>query len=149
MRVGEICIRDVVCANRNTSVQEAARLMRSHHVGNVVVVESGARGRTPVGIVTDRDIAVGIVAAAVDASQLTVEDIMGGPLITASGDQGLFETVEHMQCNGIRRLPVVDRQGLLVGIVTVDDLLEFLAMHLSELSRAIARERRKEIEARP
>ena len=149
MRVGEICIRDVVCADRDTPVQEAARLMRSHHVGNVLVVENGARGRTPVGIVTDRDIAVGVVAVGVAASGLTVGELMGGDLITIPEDQGIFETAEQMQRHGIRRLPVVDRQGLLVGMITVDDLLDFLTMHLSELSRAIARERRKEIEARP
>lgn len=149
MRIGEICIRDVVCAGRSTSVQDAARLMRSHHVGNVVVVDNRAGDRIPVGIVTDRDITVGVVASGADALQLTVEDIMGPELITAPENQGAFETVEQMARSGVRRLPVVDRHGLLVGIVTVDDLVEFLTMHLSELSRAIARERRKEIEARP
>jgi CBS domain-containing protein len=149
MRIGEICIRDVVCADRNTPVQEAAQLMRSHHVGNVVVVDNRAGGRIPVGIVTDRDIAVGVVAPGFDAPQLTVEDIMGPELVTASEAQGAFETAEQMARSGVRRLPVVDQQGLLVGIITVDDLLEFLTMHLSELSKAIARERRKEIEARP
>jgi CBS domain-containing protein len=123
--------------------------MRSHHVGNVVVVESGTRERTPVGIVTDRDITVGVVAAGIEGSRLTIGDLMGSQLITASEDQGVFEAVEQMQRNGIRRLPVVDRQGLLAGIITVDDLLELLAMQMTELSRAIARERRKEIEARP
>ncbi len=149
MRIGEICIRDVVCAGRDASVHEAAQLMRSHHVGNVVVVEKSARGQIPVGIVTDRDVVVGVVALGIEASRLTVGDIMGSQLITAAEEQGVFETIEQMQSNGVRRLPVVDRQGLLLGIITVDDLLEFLAMHLSELSRALARERRKEIAARP
>ncbi|MFZ0592351.1 MAG: CBS domain-containing protein [Bryobacteraceae bacterium] len=149
MRIGEICIRDVVYVGRNASVQEAAQLMRSHHVGNVVVVEKSARGQTPVGIVTDRDIVVGVVALGIEASRLTAGDIMGSQLVTALEDQGVFETIEQMQSNGIRRLPVVDRQGLLLGIITVDDLLEFLGMHLSELSRALARERKKEIAARP
>lgn len=149
MRIGDICIRDVVCADRSTPVQDAARLMRSHHVGNVVVVDNRAGGQIPVGIVTDRDIVVGVVAFGTDVPQLTVEDIMGPELITASEDQGAFETVEQMARGGVRRLPVVDRRGLLVGIVTVDDMVEFLTMHLSELSKAITRERRKEIEARP
>ncbi|MGA8595799.1 MAG: CBS domain-containing protein [Bryobacteraceae bacterium] len=149
MRIGEICIRDVVYVGPNASVQEAAQLMRSHHVGNVVVVEKSARGQTPVGIVTDRDIVVGVVALGIEASRLTAGDIMGSQLVTALEDQGVFETIEQMQSNGIRRLPVVDRQGLLLGIITVDDLFEFLGMHLSELSRALARERKKEIAARP
>lgn len=148
MRIGEICIRDVVCADRNISVLEAARLMRSHHVGNVVVVRTDAKGRTPVGIVTDRDIAVGVVAAGVEASELAVGDITPDQVITIPEDQDVFETVEQMRRHGVRRLPVVDQRDLLVGIITLDDLQEFLAMQLSELSKAVAYERRKEIETR-
>jgi CBS domain-containing protein len=148
MRIGEICIRDVVCVDRDTPVQEAARLMRLHHVGNVVIVQSDGDGRTPLGIVTDRDIAVGVVAAGVQPGRVAVGDIMGNQLITIPEDQGIFETVQQIEQHGIRRLPVVDRRGSLVGIITLDDLQEFLAMQLSELSRAIGRERKKEIEAR-
>lgn len=148
MRIGQICIRDVACADKSTSVKDAALLMRSHHVGNVVVIENGRNGRIPVGLVTDRDVTVGVVALGIDPSQFTVEDIMATQLITADEDQGVFETAEQMQRGGVRRLPVVDKGGALVGIVTLDDLLEFLTMHLSALSRAVARERRNEIEVR-
>lgn len=148
MRIGQICIRDVACAGKGTSIKEAAQRMRSHHVGNVVVIANDGRGRIPIGIVTDRDITVGVVALGIDPSEITVEDIMADQLITASEEQGVFETAEQMQRGGVRRLPVVDKGGALVGIVTLDDLFEFLTMHLSELSRAVARERRREIEAR-
>lgn len=123
MRIGQICIRDVACAGRTTSIKEAAQRMRSHHVGNVV-------------------------ALGIDPSEITVEDILADQLITASEDQGVFETAEQMQRGGVRRLPVVDKEGALVGIVSLDDLLEFLTMQLSELSRAVACERRREIETR-
>jgi CBS domain-containing protein len=149
MQIGEVCVRDVVSADRSTSVQEAAGLMRSHHVGTVVVVDRGAKGAVPVGIVTDRDIVIEILAAQLDASQLTVGDIMGPDLITAPEDQDVFETVQQMQRHGVRRLPVVDRHGVLIGITTVDDLVEFLGMHLSALAKVSATERKREIEARP
>jgi CBS domain-containing protein len=149
VQIGEICIRDVVSATRDTPVLEAARLMRSRHVGDVVVVETGKRGPVPIGIVTDRDIVVGIIAPRIDVAQLTLGDIMGRDLITIPETQDVFETLEHMQRHGVRRLPVTDRAGVLLGIVSIDDLLELLAMQVSDLSRIITRERRKEIEARP
>lgn len=149
MQIGEICIRDVVSATRDTPVLEAARLMRSRHVGDVVVVETGKRGPVPIGIVTDRDIVVGIIAPRIDVAQLTLGDIMGRDLITIPETQDVFETLEHMQRHGVRRLPVADRAGVLLGIVSIDDLLELLAMQVSDLSKIITRERRKEIEARP
>jgi CBS domain-containing protein len=149
VQIGEICTRDVVSATRDTSVLEAARLMRSRHVGDVVVVEISKRGPIPIGIVTDRDIVVGIIAPKIDVAQLTLGDIMGRDLITIPETQDVFETLEHMQDHGVRRLPVTDRAGVLLGIVSVDDLLELLAMQVSDLSRIITSERRKEIEARP
>jgi CBS domain-containing protein len=149
VQIGEICIRDVVSATRDTPVLEAARLMRSRHVGDVVVVETGKRGPVPIGIVTDRDIVVGIIAPRIDVAQLTLGDIMGRDLITIPETQDVFETLEHMQRHGVRRLPVADRAGVLLGIVSIDDLLELLAMQVSDLSKIITRERRKEIEARP
>ena len=149
MRIGEICVRDVITATRDTPVLEAARLMRSRHVGDVVVIETGKRGPVPVGIVTDRDIVVGIIAPRIDVSRLTLGDVMGRDLITVPEAQDVFETVEQMQRHGVRRLPVIDKEGSLFGIVSIDDLVQFLAIHLSELSRIVTRERRQEMEARP
>jgi CBS domain-containing protein len=74
---------------------------------------------------------------------------MGRDLITIPEAQDVFETVEQMQRHGVRRLPVIDKEGVLFGIISVDDLVQLLAMQLSELSRIITRERRQEIEARP
>jgi CBS domain-containing protein len=147
--IGEICVRDVVSAARDTPVLEAARLMRSRHVGDVVVVENGRRGPVPVGIVTDRDIVVGIIAPEIEVSRLTLGDIMSRDLITIPENQHVFETVEQMQRHGIRRLPVTDKEGVLFGIISIDDLTQLLAMQLSGLPKIITRERRQEIEARP
>ena len=148
MRIGEICIRDVVHVERSTSIVESARLMRTHHVGNVVVIDSDARGLVPVGIVTDRDIVVQVVAVGLDPARLSVGDLMAGDLVTASEEQGIFETIEQMQHSGIRRLPVTDKSRHLMGIVSVDDLLAMLSIQLSSLSKVPVHERKLELAAR-
>ncbi len=148
MRLGEICTRNVVTVEKNTPVHETARLMRTHHVGNVIVVERTTKGPVPVGIVTDRDIVVQVIAANLDPMRLTAGDIMTLDLVTAGEDQSAFETVEQMQRNGIRRLPVINKSGCLVGVMAADDLLELFAMQLTILSKVSASERRQELHAR-
>jgi CBS domain-containing protein len=148
MRLGEICIRDVVCANRNLTIQQAAQLMRTHHVGDLIIVDETTKGSMPLGVVTDRDLVVEVLAENIDGKTLTLGDILTSELVTASEDQDVFHAVEQMQKRGIRRLPIVDKGGCLLGILTLDDLLELLAMELAELSRCVARERRQEINAR-
>ena len=148
MPVGEICNRDVVVAERTLSAREAAQLMRSRHVGDLVVVEE-ADGRThPVGIVTDRDIVVEVVAAGVNPDALTVADLIGPELITVSESEGVYEAFFYMRSKGVRRMPVVDREGGLVGIVTLDDLLSLLAEEMSELAKLVSRERQREATSR-
>jgi len=148
MQLGEICTRNAVTVERRTPVQETARLMRSHHVGNVIVVDRSNKGLKPVGIVTDRDIVVQVIAAGLDPAGLTAGDIMALDLITAPQDQNAFETVEQMQRNGVRRLPVVDNMGCLIGVIAADDLLELFAMQLTSLSKVSVSERKQELQAR-
>jgi CBS domain-containing protein len=143
MPIGEICNRSVVVVEREHSVRAAAALMREHHVGTLVVVTDNGT-RKPVGIVTDRDITIGVVAVGLDADVLTVGDIMGPELFSAPEDQGVSETLRQMREHGIRRLPIVDRQAALVGLVSLDDMLELLAEELGELARLIAREQSRE-----
>lgn len=148
MPVGEICNREVVIAERSMSVTEAARLMRSHHVGDLVVVEkTGARNR-PVGIVTDRDIVVEVVAAGEEPASLTVSDIMGAELATVQESEGIFETMQYMRTESVRRMPVVNHDGDLIGIVTVDDLVTLLAEEMTELAKTVSRQQEREIAAR-
>lgn len=148
MRLHEVCIREVVSAERRMSIKEAARLMRSHHVGALVVVDAGRKGPIPIGIVTDRDIVIQVVAAGLDPESLTVGDIMPLDLITASEDQEVFDIVEQMQHHGIRRMPVIDNEGVLAGIIAVDDLFDLLSMHLTSLAKTASTERRHELQAR-
>ena len=147
--IGEICSHEVVFATRETTVAAAAKLMRHHHVGSIVVVEQMNGGRRmPVGIVTDRDVLVEVTAMDLDPAVITVGDIMVHQLVTARESEGVLETMEIMRYKGVRRLPIVGADGQLVGIVTIDDLLEVLAEELSELAKIVVRERSREASTR-
>lgn len=144
MPVGELCNREVVITDKATVVTEAAQLMRTYHVGDLVVVEERDGRRFPVGIVTDRDIVVEVVAAGVNPEALKVGDIMGAQVATVRENDGLFEAMRAMRDQGVRRMPVVDAAGALVGILTLDDLLELLAEELGELAKLVTREWQRE-----
>ena len=149
MAIGEICSREVVFARKDMTVRAAAQLMREHHVGALVVVDEPSEGRRiPVGILTDRDLAVGIVAKGLDANLLRVEEVMGAELLTAQQTDGVAQTIERMRAKGVRRMPVVDAGGALVGIVTADDFVDLLAEEMTALARMMAREQRREAEIR-
>ncbi|HUJ49392.1 MAG TPA: CBS domain-containing protein [Bryobacteraceae bacterium] len=145
MPIGDVCVRDVVVAGPETTVREAARLMAKHHVGNLVVVQEESRARlVPIGIVTDRDIVRNVVAEALDAGAFTLGDLGARDLVTVGEDLGVFECIQHMRLNGIRRMPVVDQDGALVGIISLDDLVQLLAEEMGELGKLIAREQAHE-----
>jgi CBS domain-containing protein len=148
MPISEICNREVVIVQRHNTILEAAQLMRQHHVGDVVVVEERGGVRVPVGIVTDRDLVVEIMAPAIDQTVITVGDIMVTELATVKENAGLSETIEYMRAKGVRRVPVVDRGGGLVGILTLDDLLELLAEELLALAKLVRHEQKKETMSR-
>lgn len=144
MPVSEICNREVVIVRPDSTTLEAAQLMRQHHVGDVLVVESRNGIRVPVGIVTDRDLVVEIMAPELDMVAITVGDIMLPDLVTVKENTGMFEAIEYMRAKGVRRLPVVNDSGGLVGILTLDDLLELLAEELLALARLVKYEQKKE-----
>lgn len=148
MPIGEICNREVIFVQKETTVLEAARLMREHHVGSLVALDEIAGIRQPVGLVTDRDLVVEVLALGLDASVITVGDIMLTGPATVSERTGVYETIQYMRDKAVRRLPVVNEQGELVGIVSMDDLLSLLAEELSQLSALISREQAKESHTR-
>jgi CBS domain-containing protein len=135
MHIGDIATVQTVSCACDESVQGAALLMRKHHVGDLVVVDQPDGEKIPVGIVTDRDIVVSVIALGLDPSSLQVGDIMTDDVLTVSENDDVYETIERMRFRGIRRVPVVNAAGGLTGIVSADDLLEFLADEMSELSR--------------
>jgi CBS domain-containing protein len=148
MPIGDICVREVVTATRETTVQQAAQLMRENHVGDLPVVEQISGVRVPVGIVTDRDVVVAVVALGLDPAVLSVGDIMGPELRTVDEDEGIFETLHLMRDAGVRRIPVVTSQNALAGIISTDDIVQLLADELTEVAKLISREQRREMVTR-
>jgi CBS domain-containing protein len=144
MPVGELCNREVIVVRRDASVVEAASLMREYHVGDLVVVADDDERRRPVGILTDRDIVVELVAGKLSYDAVTVGDLMSNDLLTAAEGDDLFDTLRRMRDRGVRRVPVVDKGGALLGILVVDDLLDLLAEQLDTIVSLIGREVRQE-----
>jgi len=145
MPIGTIRTREVAVAQRLTKVSEAARLMRKHHVGDVVVVDEMGGRQVPCGIVTDRDIVITVVAQGVDPDTVAVGDMMSSELVVGRETDGVADTIQVMRTKGVRRLPIVDALGTLVGIVTADDLLALLSDELTSLTTMVAREQRREL----
>jgi CBS domain-containing protein len=148
MRIGEICTTSTIYCTRDESVQDAALKMRQHHVGDLVVIDQPDDEKLPVGIITDRDIVVSVIALALDPASLLVGDIMSDDLDTCRMDDDVYETIERMHHRGVRRMPVVDGDGRLAGIVSADDLLGFLAEEMSELARIAPHQQAQERRAR-
>jgi CBS domain-containing protein len=149
MTVGELCIRQVAVVRKDESVIDAARCMREHHVGNVVVVEERNGEYYPIGILTDRDIVVSIVAKDPEhLSKLMVGDVMSGDPITSRESESVAEVFRRMRSRSIRRVPIVNERGALQGILSVDDLIEHLCEELTDLVKLIAQQQRREREER-
>lgn len=144
MKVGEVCNREVTVMDRNESVHEAVVLMRQNHVGDVVISENRDGNPVPVGILTDRDVLIEVVAKDVAPESLAVGDVMSFDLLTVPEEETENDAIARMRSKGVRRAPVVDAQGSLVGIVSIDDLLEVLAEELSNIAALIGREQRRE-----
>jgi CBS domain-containing protein len=149
MRVGEFCNREVVVIEEERSVTDAAVVMREYHVGDVVIVREELGKQVPVGILTDRDIALVIVANGTDPDSVIVGDAMTFDLTTVTEDDDLMHVIEVMREQGIRRVPVTDTGGGLVGILTVDDLIDMLSEVLIDLAHLVDRQRRRETKTRP
>ncbi len=148
MSVGEICNREVVIVRAGESVPEAARLMREYHVGDLVVVSEERGRRVPVGILSDRDLVVEMVAKYLPYAAVTVGDLMSTGLVTAQEADSAFDTIKRMREHGVRRLPVLDEGNALVGILAVDDLIDLVAEQLDDLVALVGNELRHERERR-
>jgi CBS domain-containing protein len=128
----------------STDLVAAAKLMRERSLGSLVVAELRGERRYPVGVLTDRDIVVHVVGSAVDPQKLLVKDVMSNQPVLAQEDDDFMELVRGMRMAGIRRVPVIDRQGALVGIVALDDALEVVSELLDHLCGAVRNQQRME-----
>jgi CBS domain-containing protein len=144
MTVGELCNRAPIITKPETSVVEAVRLMKSYHVGDLVVVEDRKEARVPVGIVTDRDIALCVADRSGRLPFLRVADVMSDGLITSTEDESVADALRKMRSCGIRRLPIVNEEGTLQGILTFDDVVALLSEELTDLARLVVSEQKRE-----
>ena len=149
MEVGDICQRTVLCCEKEVTAQDAAKLMRQNHVGDLVVTEIQADGvRIPLGMITDRDLVLEVLAQEVDPRGVCVGELIGPVLGTATEDEGVYEVLSRMWEFGVRRMPVINRQGGLVGIITVDDVIAHLSEQLTAVNRITSVQQHQESVAR-
>jgi CBS domain-containing protein len=127
---------DVGRVRPGEKAQNISRTMEEENVGSVVVVEDGK----PTGIVTDRDLTVQVVGEDVDATAVTAAELMTGDLFTVTEDAGMYGVLSRMSDVGVRRVPVVDHQNDLTGIVTLDDFVVLLSSELEKASEIIQSE---------
>lgn len=147
MTAGELCNRTVYIIHPDESVLEAARLMKTYHVGCLVVVEERGDERVPVAMVTDRDLVVKALAEAPgELATLRVAQVMSDGLITARENERMYDVRKKMRSRGVRRIPVVDAQDRLQGIIAFDDLVDWMAQELADLAKLVSREQERESE---
>ena len=132
--LGKICTKPVVTASAQMTVEQAARAMRTRNVGALVVVNAGR----PVGMLTDRDIAVEVVAKGIEPDTARVGDVMHKKPVIIREDLGIFDAVRVFAKTGVRRLPVVTKSGVLVGVIAVDDLIMLLGNELGHVAGALS-----------
>lgn len=144
MSIGEYCNRDVAIVTAQETVQDAAKVMRAQHVGDVVVVERRGGLSVPVGILTDRDIVIELIAREVELDKIIIGDVMTRNLLTARESDSLSTVLSQMRGRGVRRVPVVNEQGGLEGIFSLDDLLELLAEQMHDFVAVLRKEANQE-----
>jgi CBS domain-containing protein len=136
MSVGRICVRSVATASADETLRVAGQRMRDHGVGSLVVVDGKTR---PVGVLTDRDLMLRCVAGSDDAATVAVAQAMSTPVVTAPETMPIEDILSRMAASGIRRVPVVDEDGTLVGILALDDVLDLLSEEVTTIGRLLSR----------
>lgn len=135
--IGDICTKPAVTVAPEATVREAAHRMRSRKVGALVVVNGLGH---PIGVLTDRDVTVNVVAQGLDPASVTVGKLVKRKPTVIREDAGILDATKLLSRRGIRRLPVMSRTGKLVGIVSLDDLLMLLGSELSHIASTLASE---------
>jgi CBS domain-containing protein len=151
MSVGDICRRDVVTIAPDASLYYAASVMREKHVGMLVVVMPAKDGvdRAVQGVLTDRDIVVTVVGRDADPKDLKVMDVMTRNPLLAAEKSSVAVVLRLMRADGVRRVPVVGARNELVGVLSIDDVLDVMAEQIGAISGAIRGEQSRERQLRP
>ena len=142
MSIGRICQRNVDLADADESVRFVAERMHQRSVGSLVVLDEWKR---PIGIITDRDIVIRVIAAGKDPDMTQVCEAMTASPRTVTENTSIEQAIRLMRSGVFRRLPVVDRDGKLVGLVAADDILCPLAEEFADVGRLLERETPQEV----
>lgn len=137
MTAGRVCTREVDLVDANESVQVAAERMNSRNVGTLIVLDGELH---PIGVVTDRDLAIRVLGKGRDPIQTLVEDVMTRFPYNVSEETPVEMALSKMRAGGFRRLPVVDETGKLIGVLTLDDILDLLCSEFEEIGKLIRKE---------
>lgn len=148
MKLKDVCVVDVATCLRDQTITAAAKQMRDRHTGDLVVIDDADEQHEPIGIVTDRDIVVEVVARGRDPDKTTVGEIMSNRVVVASESEESAQALERMATQGVRRIPVVDDAGNIAGIITLDDLLRTHAEQGARLLDVVTKEQSRERRAR-
>lgn len=148
MNVADYCQREIVTIPADAPLQEAAAVMRKNHVGALVVIDSVEPARV-VGVVTDRDLAIEVIARDLDVASMSIGQLASPSLVAVPGGASIYEAVAAMEDEGVRRLLVTDSDSRVFGFLSADDLVEAIAAELSGLARALRRGIARESEERP
>lgn len=140
MRVRDLYTPGARVTQPDQALSQAAITMLEGHVGSLIVVQPGATGRKPVGILTDRDIVRGQLRLGADLFCLTVGDVMTSDPLAISISADVTEAIDLLHARGVRRAPVVDSDGNLMGMITLDDLLPAVAHEIEDLSMLLGRQ---------
>jgi CBS domain-containing protein len=147
MSLADLCNRSPVMIAADASLVDAAQLMRARHVGFLVVTPDGHEG-PPLGVLTDRDIVIEVVSEGVDPTTVTASDAMTREPLVVGYDAAPEQVLAQMRAFGVRRAPVVDGAGRLVGVVALDDLLDWIADALGNAAAVVRHEQRIERQLR-
>ena len=140
MNVGDICSKNVVYVLQQDSVLDVARIMREKHVGSVVVVENMQGEIRPQGMITERDLVLEVLTAKLDPSVVKAEDILTCELICVTETHDIKEALKYLRYYGVRRAPVVNVNGILVGLFSIEDSLSILSKEFSEIVKLLSNE---------
>jgi len=140
MNVGQVCSRPAIHVAASASLSKVARLMYQHRVGTVLVAKEPLDHPVVVGIVTDRDIVRAQLERATALSVLSAEDVMTRDPLELCETDSLADAIQRMRARGVRRAPVVTQRGILVGVVSTDDLVRQVAVELSGLATLLSKQ---------
>ncbi|WP_129774902.1 CBS domain-containing protein [Peristeroidobacter soli] len=144
MKIADVCRHGAISIANTEGITDAARLMREHHVGFLIVHRLGDDLRRPIGVLTDRDMVVEVLAKKIDPEALRVDDVMTRDPLVAREDEDVSDLLQAMRLNGVRRVPVVDSRGALTGVIAIDDAFDLITTFMCDITGSIKHEQRLE-----